>query len=536
MAKLETLSDVPGVAPINANNDRLEAALANTLSRDGSSPNFMLANLDMNNRRILNLPTAVSNSEPVTLAQAASIAGVENPLTTESVGAALYPETEAETTAAVTIVSYQYPPGDVRRYGAAGDATTNDTAAFAAALSANKHVTVPAGNYLVSTALTLADDHVIDFEADAMIKAGANSLTVFQSTTTAYYAQVNNPRIDGNGYTGVIAFDLTGWRHQAVIRNAYITRCADGIILKQLCWDAVLENPHITLTTRPITVKDGGNAVLILHPALDTYTTGITIQNGPTHDTVNVRVLGGYIQDGTTGISDTGAYGTIVDGTYFEENTANDIDLSASIRTSIARTQHYLNVGLSCVKARNCDGVTVMDPLMTSGARSTGLFDFDGTNTKCYAFYEVTDSSLNSPAGTVTGLGRIPSQDSGTFTPVIKGSSAAGAGTYSVQSGKYSRTGSLVHFDAELTWSAHTGTGNIVIGGLPAALAPAAYAPRRIARAVFVSGSATGPTIYAYMNGTSTDFSLVEVNTSGVEANIAIDTAATLYVSGSYEL
>lgn len=54
---------------INDNNSRLETAIDNTLSRDGSSPNAMLANLDMNSHRILNLPLAVSGSEPVTLAQ-----------------------------------------------------------------------------------------------------------------------------------------------------------------------------------------------------------------------------------------------------------------------------------------------------------------------------------------------------------------------------------------------------------------------------------------------------------------------------------
>lgn len=49
---------------IEDNNDLIEAAIENTLSRDGTSPNQMEANLDMNSNRILNLPEPVNNSEP----------------------------------------------------------------------------------------------------------------------------------------------------------------------------------------------------------------------------------------------------------------------------------------------------------------------------------------------------------------------------------------------------------------------------------------------------------------------------------------
>lgn len=59
MAKKPTLSDVTNIytsAPtINANNDRIEEAFENTLSRDGSTPNQMEADLDMNGNDILNV-------------------------------------------------------------------------------------------------------------------------------------------------------------------------------------------------------------------------------------------------------------------------------------------------------------------------------------------------------------------------------------------------------------------------------------------------------------------------------------------------
>lgn len=54
------------------------------------------------------------------------------PLTAAQVGAALYPRTDAEVSASVTPSDYTYPPGDVRRYGAVLDGTTDDTAALQA--------------------------------------------------------------------------------------------------------------------------------------------------------------------------------------------------------------------------------------------------------------------------------------------------------------------------------------------------------------------------------------------------------------------
>jgi hypothetical protein len=57
--------------------------------------------------------------------------------------------------------------------------------------------------------------------------------------------------------------------------------------------------------------------------------------------------------------------------------------------------------------------------------------------------------------------------EEGTFTPTIVGTSAAGTGTYTTQLGNYTKVGRIVTCDISLVWTAHTGTGNIDIGGLP---------------------------------------------------------------------
>jgi len=71
MAKIESLAaltsltnQTSAINTINENMDKIETALANTLSRDGSAPNSMSFNFDMNSNRILNLPAPVSDHEP----------------------------------------------------------------------------------------------------------------------------------------------------------------------------------------------------------------------------------------------------------------------------------------------------------------------------------------------------------------------------------------------------------------------------------------------------------------------------------------
>ncbi len=69
MAKL-ILNDpttLQGILPLITNNNALiEAAVENTLSRDGTVPNEMEASLDMNNNTILNLPDPINDQEPAT--------------------------------------------------------------------------------------------------------------------------------------------------------------------------------------------------------------------------------------------------------------------------------------------------------------------------------------------------------------------------------------------------------------------------------------------------------------------------------------
>jgi|SRR6478609_873388 len=62
LASLE--NQTSAIQTLNDNSQKIEDAFENTLSRDGSSPNQMGAPLDMNSKRILNLPAPASDTDP----------------------------------------------------------------------------------------------------------------------------------------------------------------------------------------------------------------------------------------------------------------------------------------------------------------------------------------------------------------------------------------------------------------------------------------------------------------------------------------
>jgi hypothetical protein len=76
------------------------------------------------------------------------------------------------------------------------------------------------------------------------------------------------------------------------------------------------------------------------------------------------------------------------------------------------------------------------------------------------------DFSANTHAAGMTSE-LLNDYETGTFTPTVDGSSTAGTGTYALQTGAYTRIGDRVFFNLYLSWSAHTGTGNMRVNGLP---------------------------------------------------------------------
>jgi len=282
-----------------------------------------------------------------------------------------------------------------------------------------------------------ADNTWWEFSRNAVLLAGANNVTVVKQTVHAFNAILTNPYIDGNGFTGVTAIDVTNFRFGAAIVNPLIINTggtnANGIILRS-SFDIPVINPSISSTALPITVTAFSGGVKILNPNIDgeigtACTDGITI-NSTGGAVIGTIVDGGYVQGCTdVGILDS-AIGTKVKDTYFEANTNADIYENAATDPYISGTQHFAGVGAVAIKGRNTTGARIEVPLMGNTARSTGLYDWDGTNTNSYEFHIVDAGSKNLPEGTVTGLqtfATIPSP--GHFGSFIAGTITGEAGT-----------------------------------------------------------------------------------------------------------
>jgi hypothetical protein len=69
------LNETTAEAAINGNSDLIEAAIENTLSRDGTPPNGMESNLDMNSHQIINLPAPATVNSPLRLQELVDFTG-----------------------------------------------------------------------------------------------------------------------------------------------------------------------------------------------------------------------------------------------------------------------------------------------------------------------------------------------------------------------------------------------------------------------------------------------------------------------------
>lgn len=144
----------------------------------------------------------------------------------------------------------------------------------------------------------------------------------------------------------------------------------------------------------------------------------------------------------------------------------------------------------------------------------------------------LTGGALSFPATQVASAGanNLDDYEEGTFTPVVTGSTSAGTGTYTAQQGLYTKIGDRVIIQITVTWTAHTGTGNLLITGLPFTAAADC--------AVALSNDAltytSTPT--AIVQGASTQIAILQSASNAARTNIAIEAAANLQLGGIYRV
>jgi hypothetical protein len=128
--------------------------------------------------------------------------------------------------------------------------------------------------------------------------------------------------------------------------------------------------------------------------------------------------------------------------------------------------------------------------------------------------------------------------EEGTWTPTILGTTTSGTGTYTVQSGTYTKIGRIIYFKGVVTWTAHTGTGNLQLSGLPFASSATAntFSPLTFYVDTGLTLSANS-VIQGFVDAGVSFVRLLQYTTGGGSASfIPMDTAAGFMVSGYYEI
>ena len=140
------------------------------------------------------------------------------------------------------------------------------------------------------------------------------------------------------------------------------------------------------------------------------------------------------------------------------------------------------------------------------------------------------DFSANGHAAGMTSE-LLNDYEEGTWTPVAAGSTTAGVGTYSFQVGSYRKVGSLVYVTLFMSWSAHTGTGNGLITGLPfTAGYNAVISIRPNGYALTPSGIMTG---YVAAGGTTIELEQYPAGGGGI-TGAPLPASAALMISACY--
>ena len=136
--------------------------------------------------------------------------------------------------------------------------------------------------------------------------------------------------------------------------------------------------------------------------------------------------------------------------------------------------------------------------------------------------------------GDTAAANALDDYEEGTFTPTAEGNTTAGTGTYLYQVGSYVKVGSLVQFQLNMQWSSHSGSGAVLVKGLP-------FTSKNTTN-LFSVGSmyASGLPISSnhrampFMLPNRTYFNVNQENGSGGASSVNIDSAAQILLTGVY--
>ena len=424
-------------------------------------------------------------------------------------------------------------------------AAAND-AAIAAAYAVSSSVYLNPGTYNYATTITL----------NGQALYGSNRITTILKPTAAVATGVNlntNGIISGITLDGSNTANATGilvgsvFSNVAVAKDVVVTKFLGATAYGIVCYWIVqssFENVRSEGNNKGLYITNPGGA--------GSFPTFMVFNNC---QFITSTLHGAYIING---------YGITFNNCDFEWNQNEGVYLLASgviDRVNFNNCWFERNFESSAAAYQmRCDGSTGGAVLQYVNVES--CFFYGGT-AKAAIFIKAQSTTFKSNdipavAGTVlfntNSYGWILAQDTtnivdstgfmqifhpsveGTFLPTIIGTTTAGVGTYTTQIGQYTKIGNLVTVTISLTWTAHTGTGQIRIAGLPFSARAAGGNPA----AAIVSDSlamTAGNYITGYViDGLPQIYPTQCPTGGGAVVTIPMDTAASIQVSATYRI
>jgi hypothetical protein len=259
-------------------------------------------------------------------------------------------------------------------------------------------------------------------------------------------------------------------------------------------------------------------------------TTGVLQVTGPA--TAATRVM--TTPDANFTVARTDAAQTFTGAQTFSGTTGSTVICSGSVQ------------GVLAIKKSNVNGVQ----LINGGVGVFQIYDADGAKfiaeVDASQNFKLTNGNLvigtdgkgiDFTATPGTGTSELfADYEEGVFTPVLKGGTTPGTGTYATQVGVYTKVGRAVYYEIQLDWVSHTGTGTYMyIDGFPFA---SAASPARITASIRpnnIALSANNIITCSIYTGASTFLVLEQMPTGGgATTEMGMDTAGAVIINGFY--